>query len=222
MAELERELRALADALDWPATPPVSFRPAPVARRRTKPLVAALAALTLAVAVALAVPASRSAILRVFDLGSVTVERVGSLPPAEERSLAAGLGPRVGRARALTALGAPIRLPAAAASAPIHLRDGVVSVVFEEPSPVLLTEFRAGPYLLKKIATLATSVAWVTVDRAAGLWIAGRAHVVALPDAPPRLAGNVLVWQQRGVVYRLEGRRLTRQAALRLAAELGT
>lgn len=223
MAELEHELRALADALDWPATPALSFRPVAAGRRRrARTLVAVLAVLAVAVTVALAVPASRSAILRVFDLDGVTVERVGSLPPAEERPLAAGLGPRVGRAQALTALQTPIRLPAAAASAPIHLRDGVVSVVFGAPAPVLLTELRTGPYLLKKLATLATSVEWVTVGRAAGLWIAGRGHVVALPGAPPRLAGNVLVWEYRGVVYRLEGPRLTRRAALRLATELGT
>jgi len=51
-------------------------------------------ALLVALGIALAVPPARSAILRFFHIGSVTVERVETLPHAQQRSLVAGLGRR--------------------------------------------------------------------------------------------------------------------------------
>ena len=42
--------------------------------------------------------------------------------------------------------------------------------------------------------------------------------MVALPPTlPPRLAGNVLLWQTDGLTLRLEGRELTLARALQLA-----
>ena len=41
------------------------------------------------------------------------------------------------------------------------------------------------------------------------------------PSAPPRLAGNTLLWESAGVTYRLEGARLDRQTALAIARSLG-
>ena len=40
------------------------------------------------------------------------------------------------------------------------------------------------------------------------------------PGAPPRLAGNVLLWQAHGLTLRLEGRGLTRGRAVELATLL--
>ena len=162
-------------------------------------------------------PAARSAILRIFHLGGVTVERVDVLPPAQERPLGAALGPVVGAAAARTALGAPVRLPKLEGATPLHLRDRVVSVLLATPQPVLLSEFRDGAFLLKKIAGGTTRIVYVRLGNGPGLWIAGARHVFALPDAPPRLAGNVLVWQLGPITYRLEGRALTKQTALELA-----
>ena len=56
--------------------------------------------------------------------------------------------------------------------------------------------------------------------RAHGLWIAGEQHVVYWLEAPPRLAGNVLLWEDGGVTYRIEGKRLTKERALELAREM--
>ena len=95
-----------------------------------------------------------------------------------------------------------------------------MSVVLATPQPVLLSEFRDGVFLLKKIAGSSTHVVYVKLGNGPGLWIAGARHVLALPDAPPRLAGNVLVWQLGPITYRLEGRALTKQTALELAAEI--
>ena len=85
-----------------------------------------------------------------------------------------------------------MRLPKLEGAPQLHLRDGVVSVVLATPQPVLLSEFRDGAFLLKKIAGTTTHVVFVTVGNGPGLWIAGARHVLMLPAAPPRLAGNVL------------------------------
>ena len=221
MTELEQQLHTLAGDIDWPSTAPPGLRLEPRAPRARswRPVWVALAVLALALLIALGVPSARSAILRVFHLGGATVERVDVLPPARERPLSAGLGPVAGTAEVRAALGAPMRLPKGAGSAQVHLHDGVASVVLATPQPVLLSEL-AGEFLLKKIAATTTDVVWLQVGRSPGLWISGARHVVVFPAAPPRLAGNVLVWETGGLTYRLEGRGLSRAAALRLAAQI--
>lgn len=214
MTELEQRLRALS--VEWPPAPDVAARLELRPRRwRLAPGLAVALALA-ALAAAFAVPQSRSAILRFFHLRGVTVERVGTLPPAEERPLAAGLGQPVGDARARAVLGSPF-LPAVHGT--LYERDGVVSALL--PGPLLLSEI-GGPEFLKKFAT--SSVEWVRVaPTVQGLWVAGPRHVVVFPGAPRRLAGNVLLWATASRTFRLEGRRLTKDEALRLAREvLGT
>jgi hypothetical protein len=219
MSELETQLRQLAADLVWPTTPTLDLASAPRRRRARRAWVIVVGALV-ALAVALSVPAARSAILRVLHLGGVTVERVDVLPPAQERPLAASLGQLVDPETAAAALGAPLRLPPLNGSPRLHLQDGVVSVLLAGPQPVLLSEFRSDQFVLKKFAAGGTSVVSLAVGTAPGLWIVGARHVVLLPAALPRLAGNVLVWQQGTIVYRLEGRPLTREAALELASQI--
>ena len=86
---------------------------------------------------------------------------------------------------------------------------------------MLLSQFRDGVFLLKKIAGSSTHVVYVKLGNGPGLWIAGARHVLALPDAPPRLAGNVLRLAARPdhVPARREGAE-AEQTALRLAAEI--
>src|SRR5919199_4045631 len=112
MAELERDLRALAALVDYPPEPDfvpgVRARLARPERRRRRPLVVALAALALALAVAFAVPPARSAILRFFHLGGVSVERVEKLPPSSRRSPVAGLRGPMSLARARRIAGFPL------------------------------------------------------------------------------------------------------------------
>jgi hypothetical protein len=219
MPELDRELRSLAGEVSWPPTPTFALPLEAPRRARRRPVLLAVAAVV-ALAVAFSVPAARSAILRIFHLGGVSVERVDVLPPAQERPLGAGLGPVVHAAAARTALGAAVRLPKLKGEPQLHLRDRVVSVLLAAPQPVLLSEFRDGVFLLKKIAGSTTHIVYVRLGTGPGLWIAGAGHVLALPDAPPRLAGNVLVWQLGPITYRLEGKELSKQTALRLAAEI--
>ena len=213
MTELERDLRSLGSRVAWPPAPDVAsrleLRPRP---RRT--LVVAVALAVVALAAAFAVPQSRSAILRFFHLRGVTVERVDTLPPAQELPLATGLGSAVGDEAARQALGGPF-LPAEHGT--LYERDGIVSTLLR--GPLLLSEFGA-PEFLKKFAT--SKVEWVEVEPGIqGLWISGAPHVVFFfPEASPRLAGNVLVWATDARTFRLEGRGLERDHALRFAREI--
>ena len=212
MTELERSLRTLR--VDWPPTPDVASRLELRARPRRRALVAAVALAVVAVAAAFAVPQSRSAILRFFHLRGVTVERVGTLPPAQEVPLSAGLGNVVGDEAARQVLGGPF-LPREHGT--LYDQNGFVSTLLE--GPLLLSEF-GSPGMLKKFAT--SKVEWVEVEPGIqGLWISGAPHVVFFfPEASPRLAGNVLVWATDRRTFRLEGRGLNRDDALRLAREI--
>jgi hypothetical protein len=129
-------------------------------------LVAALA--LVALAAAFAVPDSRSAILRFFHLGGVTIERVRTLPAAEEQPLAAALGSPIQEDDAMRELGAPFLPPR---HGTLYDRDGYVSTLLQ--GPVLLSEI-AAPYLLKKMVGT-TTVAWVDIvqGRLRGIWLSG-------------------------------------------------
>jgi hypothetical protein len=212
MTELEHSLRTLA--VEWPETPDVASRLELRPRPRRRALVAAVALALVAVVAALAVPDSRSAILRFFHLRGVTVERVETLPPAEEVPLSAGLGSVVDDERARQALGGPF-LPAEHGT--LYENQQIISTLLE--GPILLSEFGA-PDFLKKFAT--SRVEWLQVTPAAsGIWISGAEHVVFFyPGADPRLAGNTLVWATDRRTFRLEGRGLTREHALELAREI--
>jgi hypothetical protein len=218
MSELERTLHELAGEIAWPATPDVAARlELQPRRRRVAPLVAVALAL-IAVAAALAVPQARSAILRFFHVGGVTVERVETLPRAPALPLGADLGRPVSGAEAARVLGRPFLFPGERTA--LYERDGVVSALLPGPEPVLLSEL-ASTGLLKKLSAGSTTVEGVTVaPRVEGLWLSGGEHVFFGPRLPPRLAGDVLLFERRGVTYRLEGRSLAKARALALAREL--
>jgi hypothetical protein len=224
MSELERKLTALGAEIEWPDTPAFELRldAAPARRsRRRRPLVVALALVAVAIGIAFVVPPARSAILDLLHLGGVTIERVSTLPAAEERPLGADLGRRVTYAEAEGILGGPVLLPDTDERPPLYEREGVISALLATPEPVLVSQLRplGGGTLLKKVAGMSLS----TVENAEidaqrhGIWIAGEEHVVYWLEAPPRLAGNVLLWEDGGVTYRIEGKRLTKERALALA-----
>jgi len=214
--DLERELRALP--IEWPATP--QFALALARRRRRWPLVAAIA--LAAIAAALAVPQSRGAILRFFDIGADRVQFVGTLPRAEERPLAAGLGTPVTPTYARVFVNA-LLLPQLKPPPTLYRSGDVISLVFRfRGRPVLLSEVRGEGVFLKKLVGSQTNVRFIRVrGEFSGLWLAGNPHVFFFPREPARLAGNTLVWQGIGTTYRLEAPGLTEQGALDLAASLG-
>ena len=223
--ELDSELRALAAEIAWPATP--ALRPELAPRRRFvrpgRPLVLAVAAAVVAVVLAavFAVPQSRGAILRFLGFGAVHVEFVDRLPDAQERSLSESLGSTTSRAIARDLLGRPPLEPPLTPSPTLHAQGAIVSLLFRhDAEPVLLSELRASGPVLKKIVLEGTSARWTRVGNDPALWIAGDRHVVMFPQAPPRLAGDVLVWQHGNVTLRLEGAHLTLGDALALAGKI--
>jgi hypothetical protein len=230
---LETELRALA--IDWPPTPQFDPVPRPVLEppgakraRRARLLAFAAAVVVAALAAAFAVPQSRGAILRFFHLGAATVRVVDTLPRADERPLSSGLGPVISVAVARRTV-ETLLLPPLEPPPPLHRTAAeVVSVVFRhDGSPVLLSELEYGGSgaLLKKLAADGTSVEPAPVRTAAGLFVSGlfvsgRRHALFFAGQSPRLAGNVLLWEVGRTTYRLEGARLTRDEAIRLAQSL--
>src|SRR6266540_2859152 len=199
MTELERALVALAGELDFPPEPNlVAGVRARLERRRLlfprrRALALAVALVVVAFGIAMAVPDARSAILRFFHIGAVTVEQVETLPAAQERPLTAGLGEPLSRHEAERRAGFPILLPRDRSSTPTryYVRPGLIA-----------TFLHAGPD---------THVEPVQIGRF-GLWIEGGRHVIVwefervrVHRLDTRLAGNVLLWLQGERTFRLEG-----------------
>ena len=212
--DLERELRALD--VEWPATP--RLRPELARRRRRWPLAAAIA--LAAIAAAFAVPQSRGAILRFFDVGADRIQLVDTLPPAQERSLDAGLGDPVSATYA-RAFVSQLLFPPLDRQPTLRRSGDVISLVFSvDGRPVLLSELGGPSFFFKKLVGGQTHPSFVTVRGGSGVWLSGKPHIFIFPREPARLAGNTLVWEENETTYRLEGPGLTRQKALDLARSL--
>ena len=214
MTELERALVALGNELEFPPTPDswgaVSER---LHRRRwLRPVVFAVALGAVALGVAMAVPPARSAILRFFHLGAATVDRVETLPPAQQRPLIAGLGPALVREDAEMYAHVRIRLPKGATPQRFYAQPGLIATLIRfQGKPVLLAELRGDQMsLFKKFTASETRVEPVDLGEF-GLWIQGGPHVLMwqfdygeIRRVETRLAGNVLLWLKDGTTYRLE------------------
>jgi hypothetical protein len=236
MAELEHALLALGRELELPATPdlvtPVRRRIAARRRRATRRwAVLSVAILVVGFGVAMAVPDARSSILRFFHIGSVTVERVETLPPAREAPLTAGLGPARTRADAERIAGFRMILPSFKGQEPTryYASLGLLSTLLSvHDLPVLLTELsgdQAG--FAKKYASGETRVQPVEVRSHFGLFMSGGEHVIVyqvparntVHQVATRLAGNVLLWAAGDRTFRLEGR-IGESDAMKIAREL--
>ena len=227
--ELEQRLLALGAALDVPPAPdlvPAVLTGLPARRRRVRRpagrvLAVAFATVLLLAGVAMAVPASRDAILRAIGLRGVSIERVPRLPPIPPTQTGARL--RLGRpiplARVRRAAGFAPLLPPRAADAYIghDVPGGRVSILIGR---VLITEFRGAsqPIVFKTIDP-GTTLEVTRVDGAQGVYLSGAPHEVlyAAPNGQirtdrVRLAGNVLIWQQKRVIVRIEGTHTLAQA----------
>ena len=228
MTELELALLDLGRALELPPAPDLASRVAAriEPRRRRFPvrrLAIAVSVLAVAIGIAFAVPPARSAILRFLGFGAVRIELVQTLPAAQERPLAGGLGATATAAQARDALHGRLLLPPGAEHATFYVGPGgVVSMVLRSKHGlILLSELPfSDPGLLKKAVGGATRIESAEVNGQPGIWLTGAPHVFMFPGAPPRLAGNVLIWQRRGFTLRLEGR-LTKAQALELAQSVG-
>jgi hypothetical protein len=230
VSTLEQRLHELGRELAFPPEPELA--PAVLGASRGRPFAWRKVALgagvaVVALAAALAVPHARSSILRFFHLHGATVERVGTLPVAEERARAGGLGQPVSLQKAERRLGVPLALP------PLGARprrayvagDSLVTLVLRaHGTPVLLSEFDSyGMEALKKLAASPTTVEPVQVQGAPALWLEGGPHTLSWIDRgtgfrerPVLVHGNVLLWLRGRLTLRLEGR-LKKAQALELA-----
>jgi hypothetical protein len=245
---LEHELRELQ--LEWPETPDIASAvaarlaaaPAPPRRRWVLDWPAwqiAAAATALVIAVVMAVPPARSAVLDWLGFSSVRIERREPQPSRFGSSL--GLGDPVTLEQARRRAGFPVRVPAAMGrpDAVYLYVDPVtgarVDMVYRarpglESSSntgvgLLVTEFRAtaSPLIEKTVGSAAT-VERLRVGGDPAFFISGATHGFAYmtPEGDgafeeQRLAGNtLLVDRSDGVLLRLEGE-LDRDEAVRIA-----
>ena len=213
MTELERALVLLGDELDIPVTP-ATIAPtvrARITRRRRlrRRLVLALVVAVAALAVAFAVPSARTAILRFFHIGAVTVERVHTLPRATHASLTAGLGEALDRDDAEKEAGFSAKLGTLEAPGRWWAREGLLATILPREPRVLLVELAGSQsWLTKKMAQ--GRIVPVTINGSFGLWVP-QPHVLEYEprqfhiERIARYSGSALVWERNGITYRLEG-----------------
>ena len=229
MRDLERHLQELGRALAVPATPDlaVSVRealpralPAP---RRLRPALVLAIVVAVGVLAGLAVSPARSAILRFFGIGAVHVELVDRLP-AVDPGAPLQLGSEIDPAEAPFRISVPSVL---GAPDTVFASGNVATLLYGSPDRVRLLVTEIGysalsPEVAKKLVVGTTAVRFVEIPGAAGpaVWIEGEPHVLELPGAPARLAGNTLVWvPQEGRTYRIEGE-VELDDALRIAESM--
>lgn len=234
-ADLEQRLAMLGASLDVPAAPDlmpsvISRLPARRPRRgyRSRGALAAALALALVLAgAAMAVPATRDAIMRVLGLRGVRIERVRQLPPLPASAGGRlGLGERIPLPRARRAASFMALLPARPTAAYLD-RDvpgGRISLL---TGRTLIIEYRGTetPFIFK-LAAAGTHARLVRVNGGPGVYLSGAPHEVIFAETDGqvrtdrvRLAGNVLLWQQGPVTMRIEGTHTLGQA-LALARSL--
>lgn len=231
MSSLEQRLEALGRELAFPPAPDLSRR----TRYQGRPfpwrqVAFAAAVVAVAIAAAFAVPQARTTILRWFHLNGVTVERVDTLPEAQERAKAGGLGRRLTLEQAQRRLGFHLQLPPLDGAPATYVLDGALGTVILRVGdrPVLLSEYLARGYtLLKKSVGAKSSVEPVRVNGAPGLWVEGPPHTLTyfntnaeFQERTVKITGNVLLWTHGPVTLRLEGR-ISRAEALRIARRIG-
>lgn len=206
-----------------------------------RPAAATALALVLAVAVtlALSVPARRA----VADLLGVAGIRISfdeepALTPRPAPDIR--LGDAVSKEAAGEASGLHVLVPEAVSGTPAFYLDpsigesGRVSVVYPREAAtlaevdLLVSQFVAAVDAehVKKLATLGSEVEHTTVRSSEAYWIGGEPHLFFYEERNGdirqetlRLAGNVLLWNEDGVTYRVEGAASLTEA-LRIAGSL--
>jgi hypothetical protein len=243
VSELELELRDLR--VEWPETPDVASAvqgrlSAPPARRRRwwldRPVwQLAVAATALVIAVVMAVPPARSAVLDLLGFSSVRIVREEPRPSRFGQALQLGEPVSLEQARRRF----PVLVPTAVGDPDaVYLTEDPsvrVDLVYRERAGLpassntgaglLVTEFHAvAEPLIEKTVGLGSSVQRLTVAGDPAFFISGADHGFAYIQQggtgafePQRLAGNtLLVERSDGVLLRVEGD-ISRDEAVRIA-----
>jgi hypothetical protein len=223
MSDLDRDLRALGTAVDWPETPDVAgtvrtrLPGQRVLRRRVaRPRPAWLVILVLALipASAAAITPARTAILRTLGLSStIRVVELKRLPLPAHTRLVDQLGPRVTLARARLLADFRVKaLPTAPRT--VRFSDALLGglVTLEYPD-ALIMQFagRSTEYLQKLVAPPARARR-VRVGGLPGIFISGGPTQLLLADRHGEITAiggvpinaNVLLWDAHGIGYRLQ------------------
>ena len=188
-------------------------------------VVTALAAVAAVVLLAVALPPSRDALADLFGIGAVEIRRDDHLarprrthtPPATEAPTNPAVA-RVDLATARTSVDFPIKVPTRPGEPPTRVTvdhrvpGGLVTLDYPEFSVVeVASPPEAGPTLAKVLGP-GSHVRAATVRGRPGLWITGTHHEIAYLDRDgnirrdtARPTGHVLLWEEGGVTYRVEG-----------------
>ena len=240
MSELERALSVLARELDVPETPDLAtavlaeLEPRTPRRvERGRWIVAVAVVVLAALAATLAIPDARAALFRWLSIGGERIELVDELPeiPAQDDlELALGEPVTLEEARRRSVL--PLRELEMAPDRVYDSGQGTIWFLYGTPERprLLVAQSSLLPplheILLKKLVTAETRVERVDVHGSPGVFLSGETHFVLLLDRngeivedSARLARDVLIWEDEGVGYRLEGD-FELDEALRLARSL--
>jgi hypothetical protein len=227
--ELERALVALGRELAVPDEPDLAprvlsalGRPRPSTSRRLRLGLALAVVVVAALLAALAIPDARSALLRFFHIGAARIEVVDELPTVApeppELDLETALGERVSLAQARRLAGfdlleleeRPDRVYLGPRSTVWFLygRPDAVRLLVAQTPRLRVDE----PFILKKLAGAGASVETTRVRDNRAYFVSGEPHELILVDEhgipvqeTARLAQDVLLWEEDGRTYRLEG-----------------
>jgi hypothetical protein len=224
MNELERRLFEAAPHYPFPPTPPAARDAAarlPERRRQARrPLLALAAGLLVAAAAVLALSSgARSAVLDWLDaIPGVRIHRVERLPESRLLPTAGAFGRSVSLEQARRRAGFTVRLPSGVGKPTVVYFDhdrGGTAVTVRYGRRLVLSEWRSSAVLFDKLLLdPGARVENAEVGDNRALWLSGGDHAVfylGLEDAQEHvqqgwLAGNVLLWQEGFVGYRLETR----------------
>jgi hypothetical protein len=234
VSELERLLEAAAP-YPFPETPRLVEAVAARLPQRRGPsslrlAVVAVAVLAATIAGVLAFSSgARSAVLDWLDaIPGVRISRVSHLP---ESSLLPGVefGRPVSLQTAQRLAGFPVRLPTGIGepSGVYFDRDrGSTVVTLRYGERLVLSEFHTNKVLFFKLATGDTRVENTKVGESKAVWIGGGEHAVYYFGAGEEpyfragtLAGNVLLWQEGSLGFRLEAD-ISKSRAVKIAESL--
>jgi hypothetical protein len=204
-------------------------------RRHPRVLVAAVAVVVVLTAV-LAITPTRHAVARWFGIGAVRITQTDStLPTVSESTEPSISAPSTSFDLDTVARALPFRVRVpdpALAGAPIAatvdpaVPSGLIEIRYDEFTLVELASQTGLPPVVEKLLGPGTTTETVTVEGRPGVWISGAPHQVASIDPngnftidTVRRAGNVLLWEDDAVTYRIEGLP-SLDAALAIAASL--
>jgi hypothetical protein len=189
--------------------------------RRHPRLVFAAIALAVVVTSVLAITPTRHAVARWFGIGGVRITQTDTtLPPATGATTSSvSASTPIDLDTIARALAFRVRVPSPAlAGAPTGatvdpaVPSGLIEIRYGEFTLVELASQPGAPPVLEKVLGPGTTTRTVTVTGRPGVWISGDPHQIAYNASDGdfttdtvRRAGNVLLWEDHGVTYRIEG-----------------